>query len=85
MIFKTMKKEDVVKALEGHTDILTEAIKRHEDYFRRLSCVSCGGDVIAVVNPHKLFRENEVLPNYLAKCKACGCEFEPYTKILVKS
>lgn len=29
------------------------------------------------------FRAGSVLPNYLAKCKLCETEFEPYTGIQV--
>lgn len=83
MIFKPMKKKDILKALEGHQDILTEAKKKHDEYFHKISCVSCGGEVYQMVNPKKPFKDNEVLPNYLAKCKTCGCEFEPYTGIQV--
>jgi len=81
MIFKTMKKEDILKALEGHKDVLSEAKKQNDLFFSKLSCISCGGDVIPFVNPRKLFKENEILPNFLARCKQCNCEFEPYTGI----
>lgn len=81
MIFKTMKQADVLKALEGHTNIIDPEVRELEAFFRRLQCVSCGGEVQKILNPKKLFREGSILPNYLAKCKACETEFEPYTGI----
>lgn len=84
MVFQEMKPEDVRRALEGHTDIIRPALEAHQKYFLNLSCYRCGSDVYAIINSKKLFKENNVLPNYLAKCKTCGCEFEPYTMIEVK-
>jgi len=78
-----MQKEDIIKALEGQENVLDKAVKENEAFFRRLQCVSCGGDVQPIVNPRKLFREGALLPNYLAKCKVCETEFEPYTGIQV--
>ena len=83
MIFKTMKQADVLRALEGHQDVLTSAAKENEEFFRRLSCPSCHGEVMSIVNARKPFREGGILPNYLGKCKSCGVEFEPYTGIQV--
>lgn len=83
MIFKPMKPEDVRKALEGHENILDKAVKENEAFFKRLSCPSCGGEVMAVVNARTPFREGGILPNYLGKCKACSVEFEPHTGIQV--
>lgn len=79
-----MDPADVRRALENQADVIKPAIEAHEAYFRRLSCHRCSGEVLAIVNPRQLFRPNSVLPNYLARCKNCGCEFEPYTKIEVK-
>lgn len=78
-----MKRADVLKALEGHENALGPAVKAHEEYFAKLHCYECGGPVLAFVNPQKLFREDAVLPNFLARCRTCGLEFEPYTKIQV--
>jgi hypothetical protein len=83
MIFKTMKREDVLKALQGQENILKPAVEENERYFRRLSCPECGGDVMPVVNPRQLYKEGGLLPNYLAKCRTCSVEFDPYTKIQV--
>ena len=83
MIFKPMKRDDVLKALEGHENILGRAAKEQEQYFKRLSCPSCRGGVMPVVNPRQLFKEGAILPNVLAKCTVCGVEFEPYTRIQV--
>lgn len=83
MIFKTMKQEDVRRALEGHEDILKPAFDDMERLFKCLSCPECGGEVMAVVNTKALFREGSIVPNCLAKCKVCGTEFEPHTGIQV--
>jgi len=84
MVFQEMDPALARKAIEGHVNILRPAIEEHEKYFKNLSCYRCGGDVYAMVNPRQLFRPGAILPNYLAKCRTCGCEFEPYTKIEVK-
>lgn len=83
MIFKTMKPEDVRKALEGQEPILKQAAEELETFFKRLSCPSCGGEVMKIVNAKTPFKEGDILPNFLAKCKVCSIEFEPYTGIQV--
>ena len=84
MIFKTMPTAEVLKALEGQEDILTPAFLEHQRYFKDLSCPRCNSAVMPVVNPRNLYRENALLPNFLAKCTGCECVFEPYTKIEVE-
>jgi hypothetical protein len=83
MIFKTMKQDEVRKALEGHQDILKPAFEAQDKFFRSLSCPECRGDVMATVNSKTPFRDSSILPNCLAKCKVCGVEFEPHTGIQV--
>lgn len=83
MLFKPMKPEDVRKALEGHEDILKKANDESLAFFKRLSCPSCGGEVLRIVNAQKPFKANELLANFLGKCKTCGIEFEPYTGIQI--
>lgn len=80
-----MKREDVIKALEGHSDVLSEAKKKMDEFFKRVSCVSCGGEVMPFINAKKPFRDGEIVPNYLARCKVCNCEFEPITGIQISS
>lgn len=84
MVFQEMKPEDVRKALKGQVDIIKPAVEAHQKYFSNLSCHRCGGEVFPIVNVAMPFKTGSVLPNYLAKCKTCGTEFEPYTKIEVK-
>ena len=86
MIFKEMDKEEVLKVLEGQKDILSEEKQKHEEYFAHLRCISCRGDEIEpFVDPESLYAPGSFLPNYLARCSACGCEFTPYTKIQTSS
>jgi len=84
MVFQEMKPEDVRKALEGHKNILQPALEEHQRFFKSLSCYRCGSEVMPIVNTRQLFRGNAILPNFLAKCRTCGCDFEPSTKIEVK-
>lgn len=83
MLFKPMKPEDVRRAVEGHKDIITPAIVEVRNFIRRLSCISCGGEVIEVVNSRVPFTEGNILPNFLAECISCKTQFEPYTRIQV--
>lgn len=83
MIFKPMKPEDVRKALEGQENILDPAVKENEAFFKRLACPSCGGEVMPIVNAKTPFKKGSILPNYIAKCKTCGVEFEPHTGIQI--
>lgn len=83
MIFKTLPAEVIKLALEGHKNIITPAVEELDRYFNNLSCPSCGGDCRKYLDSKRLFRENHLLPNYMAECKTCGVKFEPYTKIQI--
>lgn len=85
MVLVQMDPKDVLKALEGHSNALAPEVAAHEQYFKTLSCVRCGGEVYAFVDPSRLYKPGAMLPSYLARCRACGCEFEPYTKIEVRT
>jgi hypothetical protein len=83
MLFKTMPKEVILKTLEGHENILSKAAEEQRQFFKRLSCPSCGGEVMAIVNARQIFKKGELLPNCLARCRTCEIEFEPYTGIQI--
>ena len=81
---KMLPEEVLLKAIEGHENVLFKAEEVSQELFRRLRCpyTACGGAVARKVDPDRLFREGDYLPNYLAVCKDCGCEFEPQTGII---
>lgn len=81
MIFKEMDPEEVLQALEGHTNILTPEFERHRAFFERFQCTYCGGGVHEILDPARLFTEEGILPKYLAECNDCEAQFEPYTNI----
>lgn len=82
MIFQTMDPELVLKALEGHENVIKPAVESRDRFFRNLSCPTCKSDVMPVVDPERpLYLTGDLLPNYLAQCKCCGLRFEPYTGI----
>lgn len=83
MIFKTMKIEEIRKALKGHSDILKSTYEDVVKFFKTLSCPRCHSEVMAIVNSRAPFRDGSIVPNYFAKCKVCGIEFEPYTGIII--
>jgi hypothetical protein len=84
MIFKQMNPDDVRKALEGHENVIEKEMRKVTEYFSNLSCLYCGGSCRAITNSKKIFEPGEILPNFLAECNDCGCQFTPYTKIEVK-
>lgn len=79
-----MRQKDVLKALEGQENVIAPAVEANERFFKRVSCPGCGSEVIPIVNEKQLFREGSILPNFLARCRTCQLEFEPYTGIIVK-
>ncbi len=84
MQFKEMDPDEVWKQLEGHKNIVSEEVKKLEDYFSKLSCTRCGGSCRPALKNDSLFAENGILPDYLAECNDCGAVFTPYTKIEVR-
>ncbi len=84
MKFKTMNVPKLLEIIKNEPDVITPALSEHQKYFASLQCHRCDADVMPILNNKKLFSEGSLIPNFLAKCKNCGCEFEPYTKIEVK-
>lgn len=84
MIFKEMDPREVMRILEGHTNILTEEVKKNNEYFSKLQCLYCGGGCHPIVNNEKPFDEGSILPNFIAQCNDCDAQFTPYTKIEVR-
>ncbi len=83
MIFKPMKPEIIRQIVKGHKDVVTPAVAEARNFIRRMSCPSCGGEVIEVVNSKTPFTEGNIVPNFLAECISCKVQFEPYTRIQV--
>lgn len=83
MIFKPMKASDVRKAIEGQENVIVPAVKERDDFFRKLACPNCGGECMPFLDPDKMWKEGAILPRTLARCKACGCDFEPYSGIQI--
>ncbi len=82
-MFKEMDPDEVWRAIEGHKNILAEETKKVEDYFKKVRCPRCTGSCRPILNNPSLFKENEILPDYLAECVDCGAVYTPYTFIEV--
>lgn len=81
MIFKEMDPGEVWNQLQGHKNIVSEEMKKLMTYFEKLNCSRCGGSCRPTLNNQSLFKENGILPDYLAECNDCGVVFTPYTRI----
>ena len=83
MIFKPLDQELVKKLLEPYQNesILLKEKRDSDEFFKRTSCIRCNGPVQPILNVAQPFREGQLIPNCIAKCTQCECEFEPYTKI----
>lgn len=87
--FKPIKTLDVESTLEligKHEDVLSKEFNREKDYFSHINCIKCGSKNVRciplIIDGKPAF--GEYLPKNIFKCE-CGCEFEPYTKVIVKS
>lgn len=85
MVFKTLDPDVIMKALEGHGNVLKDEVEKQEEFFRDLTCVKCGSSVTPFLDSTALFKDGQNLPNYLVRCESCGCEFEPYSKVEIDS
>lgn len=75
----------VIKNLiEGQVDIITKKAEQDEAFYMRQTCPRCKGTCRKIGNPHSLFVEGELLPQFHSQCLACGCEFDPKTGLIYK-
>lgn len=90
MVIKTLDPQKCLEIVSQYENILDRPQKDMESYFSKLTCIKCGNNNIDKF-PYFIIEENiqkvvydGVLPKQMAKCKACQCEFEPYTKLITK-
>ena len=90
--FVELDPEKVWELIEGEVNVIAPAVEEASRFFKTLSCpvLRCGGGVLPQLRdiplgggPGSLFTERSPIPNYIAKCKKCGCVFEPHTQLIV--
>lgn len=84
MIFKEMDPEEALAAIAGHENVVKKAVEEMERYFSKLRCFRCSGSCRPTLNNQALYKDGEILPDYLAECNDCGVIFTPYTMIEVR-
>lgn len=81
--FREMDPEAARKLLDGHTDVITPAVKQEQEHIGKASCPKClSGGVQARVDSKRPFTQGSILPNKLLHCLQCGTEFTPSGIIL---
>lgn len=89
MVIKTLDPSFCLEVISKYENVLEKQKKERDLYFSRLLCIKCGNDKIDNV---PMFSSEDgttvfvdgYLPKQMAKCSNCGCEFEPYTKLIIK-
>lgn len=85
-VFKEMKTEDVLRAIEGHKDILTPEAERLEALYRSKKCPRCEGDMSKEFDAKHAFADpNATIGRALLRCRTCGCLLDPFTDIILES
>lgn len=84
--FKEMRPEDVMKALEGHQDVLSGEVAKEQAFFRAVPCPRCRSRSLNYsVDSRKPFTSGSPLPNKIAICLECETEFDPYTGLILRT
>lgn len=90
MVIKTLDPQKCLEIVSQYENVLDKPQRDIEKYFSQLTCIKCGSRSIDrfpffVVEEgiQKAVYEG-ILPKQMAKCKSCQCEFEPYTKLVIK-
>lgn len=85
MALRTLDPDVARRLIEGEQDILTPAARRRWDLFERLRCPACGGGVGEERQARDMERSpvvDGVTPHGRARCVACRCLFDPFTKLI---
>src|SRR5512144_755912 len=89
--FKELSAEEIRRILDARTekgeklyeDILTPLVEKEDRLFETASCPKChSGATRKVINTHRPFVSGSPLPNMIARCVACGTEFDPKTGLI---
>lgn len=84
--FKEMNPEDVWRAIEGYSDVVTPALRTQDTTLKYTPCPVCEQtNTQAFVNPSNPFSPGAIAPNKLLRCLGCECEFDPITRLILKA
>lgn len=89
--FKELSADEIRRILDARTekgeklyeDVLTPLVEKEDRLFESASCPKCHtGPTRKVLNTHRPFVPGSPLPNMIARCVACGTEFDPKTGLI---
>tara|TARA_Y100000310_G_C20200766_1_gene586787 strand:+ start:145 stop:450 length:306 start_codon:yes stop_codon:yes gene_type:complete len=69
----------------GEQELVIQADADVKEFFSTVSCPECCGGITPIINAHQPFKPNQITPNFLGQCTSCGCEFDPYTSVIVRA
>lgn len=83
--FKEMDPEVIQELLKGQVNVIAPAVAKEQEILTGASCPSCGeSSTEARVNGKNPFSRGKLLVNKSLSCIVCGCEFDPYSKLITK-
>ena len=86
MKFKEMDPADVLKAIEGHEDVLGPEAKKMSAFYDSFKCPRCRCALQKEVSPNHVFNDpNSVLPRSLLRCTNCRYLIDPHSNIVVET
>jgi hypothetical protein len=84
MSLKPVDPRITAKLLEGHQDVISGLAAEREKFYQHQSCPYCQGNSFRKIGDGRtLFRAGEPLPRYQLHCLDCGCEFDPFSGIVL--
>lgn len=81
---KLMTIEELKSITNGVEDILTPALRKKDEFFKNLTCPTCGSKCMSEVTLEHLTNPSEPVPYGHARCTACRCLFNPDTKLILE-
>lgn len=82
---KLMSEQELLNAINNHSNLIEEQTRKRDEFYNKLNCIRCNENrIVPILYTSKLFTQNNILPNYLARCLNCGVEWEPLTNIEIK-
>lgn len=76
---------DILDEHGGQADLVIEADAMVKEFISQVRCPECSSLAVPIVNPRQPFSSGKLAPNFLGQCTSCGCEFDPYTRVIAKA
>ena len=83
-VFQEMNSEDIFKAIEGHEDVLTKAVKDRDTFYGNFQCPRCDSDLHKEFDSTRVFDGKNLVAKAFLRCAICKYLIDPHSGLVLE-